>query len=228
LAHALEDLKAKHETDIAQMRKTQAGLHREKQDLQTALDALKADMTKKARTPGRFGSPMTPNGGDMSARLAYEFTDEEDEREVMSARKQRADTSLCVRYFPVTQRRTFRRRPADSNDGSPIKSPSSGQAAVELENLKSNLSRAQQQISLLKSRLQREKGPRSVEGKKKSVDLSGEGVWLDEDLGDEVLDVDTSPPPRSTSTPARRGGKSGRSITRSSKGLTVIQKLECG
>ena len=30
LAHALEDLKAKHETDIAQMRETQAGLQREK------------------------------------------------------------------------------------------------------------------------------------------------------------------------------------------------------
>ena len=57
LAHALEDLKAKHETDITQMHKTQAGLQREKQDLQTALDALKADIAREARAPGRFGSP---------------------------------------------------------------------------------------------------------------------------------------------------------------------------
>ena len=224
LAHALEDLKAKHETDIAQMRKTQAGLQREKQDLQTALDAIKADMAKKARTPGRFGSPMTPNGGDLSARLAYDFTDEEEERGVMSARKQRADTSLVYATSQSLSAELSAADPPTPNSSS-IKSPPSGQAAAELENLKSNLSRAHQQISLLKSRLLREKGPRSTEGKKKSVDLSDGGVWLDEDLRDEVLDVDTSPAPRSTSTPARRGGKSGRSITRSSKGLTVIQQL---
>ena len=224
LGHALGDLKAKHETDIAQMRKAQAGLQREKQDLQTALDALKADIAKKARTPGRFGSPMTPNAGDMSARLAYDFTDEEEERGVVSARKQRADTSLV---YTTSQSLSAELSAADppAPNASPIKSPPSGQAAVELDNLKNNLSRAHQQISLLKSRLQRDKGPRSTDGKKKSVDLDDGGVWLDEDLGDEVLDVDTSPAPRSTSTPARRGGKSGRSITRSSKGLTVIQKL---
>ena len=205
------------------MRKTQAGLQREKQDLQTALDALKADMTKKARTPGRFGSPMTPNGGDMSARLAYDFTDEEEEHGVVSPRKQRADTSVV---YSASQSLSAELSAADppTPNASPIKSPPSGQAAAELDNLKSNLSRAHQQISLLKSRLLRDKGPRSAE-RKKSADLSGEGVWLDEDLGDEVLDVDTSRAPRSTSTPARRGGKSGRSITRSSKGLTVIQQL---
>ena len=225
LAHALEDLKAKHEMDIAQMRKTQAGLQREKQDLQTALDALKADMAKKARTPGRFGSPMTPNGADMSARLAYEFTDEEDDRGVVSARKPRADTSLS---YTTSQPLSAELSAADPTpEASPIKPPPSGHAAAELENLKSNLSRAHQQISLLKSRLQREKTPRSAEGKKKSVDLSSEGeaAWLDEDLGDEVLGVETSPAPRRTSTPARRGSKSGRSITRSSRGLTVIQQL---
>ena len=206
------------------MRKTQAGLQREKQDLQTAIDAFKADMAKKARTPGRFGSPMTPNGGDMSARLAYDFTDEEEERAVMSARKQKADTSLVYATSQSLSAELSAADPPTPNESS-IKSPPSGQAAAELENLKSGLSRAHQQISLLKSRLQREKGSRSTEGKKKSVDLSDEGLWLDEDLGDEVLDVDTSPAPRSTSTPTRRGGKSGRSITRSSKGLTVIQQL---
>ena len=207
------------------MRKTQAGLQREKQDLQTAIDAFKADMAKKARTPGRFGSPMTPNGGDMSARLAYDFTDEEEERVVMSARKQKADTSLVYANSQSLSAELSAADPPTPNESS-IKSPPSGQAATELENLKSGLSRAHQQISLLKSRLQREKGSRSTDGKKKSVDLSDGGAWLDEDLGDEVLDVDTSPAPRSTSTPARRGGKSGRSITRSSKGLTVIQQLK--
>ena len=221
----LADLKAKHETDIAQMRKTQAGLQREKQDLQTALDALKADMAKKARTPGRFGSPKNPNGVDMSARLAYEYTDEEDERGVTSPRKQKADTSLSyATSLPLSAELSA----ADPTpEASPVKPPQSGQAAVELENLKSNLSRAHQQISLLKSRLLRDKGPRSVEGKNKSVDLSsdGEGVWMDEEPGDEELGVEASSPPRRTSTPARRGSKSGRSITRSSRGLTVMQQL---
>jgi hypothetical protein len=224
LAQALEDLKAKPETDLAQMRKTQAGLNREKQDMQTALDALKADIAKKARTPGRFGSPMTPNGGDMSARLAYDFTDEEEERGVMSARKQRADTSVVYASSQSLGAELSAADPPTPN-ASPIKPPPSGQAAAELDNLKSNLSRAHSQISLLKSRLLRDKGSRSAEGRKKSVDLSSGDVWLDEDLVDEVLDLDTSPAPRSTSTPARRGGRSGRSITRSSKGLTVIQQL---
>ena len=207
------------------MRKTQAGLQREKQDLQTALDSLKADMAKKARTPGRFGSPMTPNGGDMAARLAYEFTDEEDDHSVISPRKQKVDTSLS--YTP-SQSLSAELSAADPTpEVLPIKPPQSGQAAVELDNLKSNLSRAHSQISMLKSRLQREKGPRSPEGKKNSIDISsdGEGVWLDEDLGGEVLGVETSPAPRRASTPARRGSKSGRSITRSSRGLTVIQQL---
>jgi hypothetical protein len=206
------------------MRKTQAGLQRDKQDMQTALDALKADMAKKARTPGRFGSPMAPNGGDVS-RLAYDLTDEEEERDghdVMSARKQRADTSL---QSASGQSLSAELSAADPTpEASPSKPAASGQAAAELDNLKSNLSRAHNQISLLKSRLLREKGLKSAEGKK-SVDFSGEGVWLDEDLGDEVLDVKASPAPRSTSTPVRRGSKSGRSITRSSKGLTVVQQL---
>ena len=65
LAHALEDLKAKHETDISQMHKTQAGLQREKQDLQAAVDVLKADIAREARAPGWFGSPSLIIAGVM-------------------------------------------------------------------------------------------------------------------------------------------------------------------
>ena len=34
--------------------------------------------------PSRFGLPMTPNRGDMSAWLAYDFTDKEEEHAVMT------------------------------------------------------------------------------------------------------------------------------------------------
>ncbi|KAG8708982.1 hypothetical protein FRC09_000925, partial [Ceratobasidium sp. 395] len=60
LSVALEELRAKHETDIATMRKNAAGLQREKSDLQAALDALKADMAKRERATNNFGSPITP------------------------------------------------------------------------------------------------------------------------------------------------------------------------
>ena len=43
------------------MRKATARLQREKSDLQTTLDGLKADIAQKARViPNRFGSPVTP------------------------------------------------------------------------------------------------------------------------------------------------------------------------
>jgi chromosome segregation ATPase len=61
LTTTLTEFKAKHETDVAQMRKQAAGLQRDKSDLQSTLEALKADIAKKDRSIKHFGSPLTPN-----------------------------------------------------------------------------------------------------------------------------------------------------------------------
>ncbi|KAF8326304.1 uncharacterized protein EI90DRAFT_1935470 [Cantharellus anzutake] len=60
LQGSLDDIKRKHESDVAQMREIVASLEREKNDLQTALDNLKSDSAQKSR-PRRtcFGSPVT-------------------------------------------------------------------------------------------------------------------------------------------------------------------------
>ena len=106
---------------------------------------------------------MTPNGGDLSARLAYDFTDEEEERGVMSARKQRADTSLV---YATSQSLSAELSAADSPtpNALSIKSPPSGQADAELENLKSNLPRAHQHFAPQVAPAARE-GPQEHGGK---------------------------------------------------------------
>ncbi len=58
----IEELKAKHDTDVAQARKHAAGLARDKSDLQQALDTMKADVARAARRLPRYGSPLTPGG----------------------------------------------------------------------------------------------------------------------------------------------------------------------
>ncbi|RDB16304.1 hypothetical protein Hypma_002995 [Hypsizygus marmoreus] len=62
LQNVVEEMKAKHETDVAQARKHAAGLARDKSDLQQAVDAMKTEVARAGRLFPRFGSPLTPNG----------------------------------------------------------------------------------------------------------------------------------------------------------------------
>ena len=60
LQGAFEELKNKHETDIAQVRKHAAGLVRDKSDLQQTIDTLEAGNARARRRLPRFGSLITP------------------------------------------------------------------------------------------------------------------------------------------------------------------------
>ena len=56
LSNQLEALRAKHETDMATMRKHTAGLQRDKSDLNSTLEGLKAELANKSRGIKRTGS----------------------------------------------------------------------------------------------------------------------------------------------------------------------------
>lgn len=68
---SLEALRAKHDTDLATMRKRHAGLARDKSDLQSALDGLRTEMAAKARKSlardAGSGSPLTPGSSPSPA-----------------------------------------------------------------------------------------------------------------------------------------------------------------
>ena len=69
LRSTLEELKNKHETDIAQAHKHATGLSREKSDLQQTIDTLKAEKARAERLP-TFGSPLTPGAKDIAGFLS--------------------------------------------------------------------------------------------------------------------------------------------------------------
>lgn len=59
LQNVVEEMKVKHEIDVARARKHAAGLQRDISDLQEAVDNVKV---RKQSLP--VGSPLTPNGAD--------------------------------------------------------------------------------------------------------------------------------------------------------------------
>ncbi|KAG8954575.1 hypothetical protein FRC03_011414 [Tulasnella sp. 419] len=64
LSTALEELKAKHETDLAQMRKQAAAYNRDKSDLQASPDSLKTDPhfdSSPDPSPSKTNIPLAPN-----------------------------------------------------------------------------------------------------------------------------------------------------------------------
>jgi len=66
LKNGMEELKANHETAIAQARKQAGSLQRDKSDLRQSFDTLKAEMARSNRRLPRMGSPMTPKGRERS------------------------------------------------------------------------------------------------------------------------------------------------------------------
>ncbi|KDN36019.1 hypothetical protein RSAG8_11105, partial [Rhizoctonia solani AG-8 WAC10335] len=209
LADLLEELRAKHDTDIAQMRKNNAGLQRDKSDLQASLDALKADMAKRERASIRFGSPATPS---MVSRSA---ADEEDIFSTGGASSRRhLDASAIYSQGPGVD--SLHAELDESPPTSPSRSTRVGPShpSNELESTKQSLAHAQRQISTLKSAVQREK-ELNRDMKKRLVDHlrdNAEGEWDDEDP-EESTDVILDEPGQHSLprlTPARVRGR-GRS-----------------
>ncbi|KAI0792533.1 hypothetical protein C8Q75DRAFT_849873 [Abortiporus biennis] len=213
---AYEELKAKHETDIAQARKHAASLQRDKSDLQQTLDSLKLEMSRASKRLPRFGSPLTPNGGSISEAATPMEADEDDVfSAAASTNRKRVDTSAL---FPADD---------EFGDLSPEPSPSKPFLAPnhptnEIEALQQRLAHAQRQINTLKGTLQREKEMR-IEYKRK-LDASP-GINIEDEDEQDFEDEDTEETrPRVRVTPYRSGGR-GRGRGRGRGGLTLMQRF---
>ena len=200
LKASFDEFKAKHETDIAQARKTVAGLQRDKSDLQQSLDGLKLEMQRNARRLPKFGSPLTPNGAQTGPHTPRD--DEDDPfspaHTVASTRNRKQhDTSAL---FPADELGFLDTSP-DSSPLRPVIAPN--HPSNEIEALQQRLVHAQRQISTLKGSLQREKEMR-LEAVRKSGDPTGHSPF---DGDEEIIPEDESSPPQRKLTPFRVGGR---------------------
>ncbi|KAI0349197.1 hypothetical protein OH77DRAFT_1432278 [Trametes cingulata] len=213
---AFEELKAKHETDVAQARKHAASLQRDKSDLQQALDSMKVEMAKQSRRLPRFGSPLTPNG---AAASEVATPAEQDDDDVFSA----AGASTHTRK-KLDNSGLFPPDGFEFGDESPDPSPSRpflapNHPSNEIEALQQRLAHAQRQINTLKSTLQREKELR-MDYRRKLEASPGFAIEEEEDEGEEEAEA---PKPKARLTPYRSGRGRGRGRGRG--GLTLTQRL---
>ncbi|KIY65620.1 hypothetical protein CYLTODRAFT_379149 [Cylindrobasidium torrendii FP15055 ss-10] len=153
LQHSLDELTAKHETDVALARKHAAGLARDKSDLQQAVDKLKAEQERAGRRFGRFGSPATPGVMD-SPDTADDFL------------SPGTGTGYDDPFGSIRSRRSeVGGEPLDMDeDLSPEQSPvakalflSPNHPANEIEALKQKLAHAHRQIATLKNSVIRDR-----------------------------------------------------------------------
>ncbi|KAH7926165.1 hypothetical protein BV22DRAFT_1087687 [Leucogyrophana mollusca] len=220
---ALDELKAKHETDVAQARKHAAGLQRDKSDLQSSLDSMKAEIAKANRRLGpKYGSPLTPNAGDASHFLTPAVEDDD----VFSAsgastNRRKMDSSTV---FPAD---AF----DDLVDVSPDPSPSrpflaSNHPSNEIEALQQRLAHAQRTINTLKGTLHREKEMR-MEYRRKLESSPGPVQDENEPPDDEMAFEDAEPEQKSGRrlTPFRSGGSSRARGRRGRGGYSLAHRL---
>ncbi|KAG1730816.1 coiled-coil protein [Suillus paluster] len=213
----LDDMKAKHETDVAQARKHAAGLQRDKSDLQSALDSMKTEVEKASRRLGpRYGSPLTPG---TSQGREYSTPAAEDDDVFTSAAS--TNNRRKMDNLAVFQPDAFE----DLVDISPDPSPSrpfhaSNHPNNEIEALQQRLAHAQRQISTLKGSLHREKEMR-MEYRRKLESSPGYVHDENEPPADETNEDDEteSKPPRRL-TPYRSGG--GRARGRRGRGRSSL------
>ena len=233
LVQSLDDLKGKHETDVAQMRKQAASLSRDKSDLQSTLDTLKSDIAKKEKAFKSFPSPMsagaitefsTPVNGDREDELLF----------TGPAASRRKDGPGSAFLTPGGAGHDYRTDYDDSPEPSPTKpkivlGPS--HPTNELETLKQSLAHAHRHINTLKGSIQREKEQKLMYKRQLAKDGTPghvPGAWgdedEDEDEAEDVLEEEPIKPARRTPHRLARGRGSGRG-GRGGARLTLAQKL---
>lgn len=188
LESQIEELKTKHETDLANARKHAASLARDKSDLQQSVDALKAEVAKGAKRFPKFGSPLTPNGGVAPSEAGG--------NDFLTPGDFRSEGDVFSNPGTVGSRRGGRGYDDgeydedlatalgidDNADASPIKRTTlaglaPGHPDNEIEVLKERLMLAQRQIGTLKGALLRERN--KAKGRRVSADDE------EDNLGDE-------------------------------------------
>ncbi|KAF8583299.1 hypothetical protein K439DRAFT_1661365 [Ramaria rubella] len=219
LTTTLAEFKAKHETDVAQMRKQAAGLQRDKSDLQSSLEALKSDIAKKERSIKQFNSPLTPNG--LSPYTPAQGIEGDDDDDVFgttggASNRRKLDASGLFGADGLG---------SDFADSSPDPSPSRPHLAPnhpsnEIEALKQSLAHAQRQVNMLRGTVQREKELR-IEYKRKLAEIEGKVVEMDGDEEEEETADLAKSRPRVTRGRGRGAVRRGRGGGRSA----LAQKL---
>jgi len=228
----IEELKSKHEFEIAQARRHAAGLARDKSDLQQMVDTLKAEAVAVARRrgAGRFGeSLLTPGhgeqrdfltpGGDGDGEDVFGTTG----RGSTNRRNNHLDMASL---FPPDDLGDFDNL---SPDVSPLRNDTTkplflapNHPSNEIEALQQRLAHAQRQIGTLKGSLMREKQARM-----RAEGVTPNGADFDEEEGEEgeeYADEDTAGAENKKTkkmlTPFRVGRGRGRG-----RGVTLIQRL---
>lgn len=225
LQNSVEELKAKHEFEIAQARRHAAGLARDKSDLQQMVDTLKAEAVAVARRrgAGRFGETLLTPGHGADQRDFLTPAGDGDGEDVFGTTG-RASTNRRNNHLDVAS--LFPPDDLDFDNLSPDVSPLRNESnkplflapnhpSNEIEALQQRLAHAQRQISTLKGSLVREKQAR----------MKAEGVTSNatDEEGEEYVDEDTAGDKKKTKkthTPFR--ASRGRGLGR---GVTLIQRL---
>ncbi|KAF8635381.1 hypothetical protein AX15_000386 [Amanita polypyramis BW_CC] len=221
LGKLYEELKLKHENDMALARKNAAVHSREKNDLQQTIDTLKADLTRATR---RFGgrSPLTPSGpepGDFFITPAHDV--EHSDVFTGGASTRRRNKLDASGIFAVDDFGALLDRD-DSPEQSPLKGafPGSNQPGNEIETLQKRLAHAQRQINTLKGTLTKEKQMR-LELRNK-LDVSP--VKRSDDEDDAMVEEESRVANRHL-TPFRAGGRGRGGFSSGNRGMTLMQRL---
>ncbi|KAF9467802.1 hypothetical protein BDZ94DRAFT_1294718 [Collybia nuda] len=232
LQTTIEEMKAKHETDIAQARKHAAGLARDKSDLQQAVDTMKNEVARASRRFPRFGSPLTPNGGggnDFLTPAGIDTGDGDVFTGGASTNRRKMDTSGMFGGLDAELGPDF----ADSPEVSPVRPPflAANHPSNEIEALQQRLAHAQRQINTLKGTLQREKQLK-MEYRSRLEASPGGSPMEEEELMPDEEDDDTTlegkkPGKGRTITPFKVGGRGrGRGRGRGARGgISLIERL---
>ncbi|KAL8279110.1 hypothetical protein RQP46_008568 [Phenoliferia psychrophenolica] len=224
LAGELEQLKQRHETDMANMRKTAAGLQRERSDLQGHLDGLKTQLATNARGIRRVESNKTgdvlladDDGDDRADESDTDAGQNDDVFREAGARRKTGDGFLP----PPSPSDLF---DDDSPDNSPVQRPA--------DTAGSSLSHLQRTISTLRASLAREKAAKMDLRRQLAEGPASPDSWAEEE--DEPSSREVTPA-RNMRGSARRGtggrrrgaqgpSRLGRELTPSVSGDTSIDE----
>ncbi|KAJ3484850.1 hypothetical protein NLJ89_g11950 [Agrocybe chaxingu] len=192
LQNIIEEMKAKHETDVAQARKNAAGLARDKSDLQQTIDTLKAEAARAARRIPRYGSPLTPGRDDQKDFLTPAGHDMDGESDIFGTTGRgsvnRRNLDVASLFPPDDLGDDF----GDSPEPSPLRKPflAANHPSNEIEALQQRLAHAQRQINTLKGSLNREKQLRMrLEGSAGGMGAEEDG---EDEEGEEYADENTA------------------------------------
>lgn len=237
LVSQAEAMKNKHETDMANMRRTNAGLQREKSDIQAAFDTAKNELALKGRGIKRSGSAAS-NSTMILSESGHERTNgfggngedlDEDDEDVFGATRR---GTLGNRRKTGDLLDSSGALGSEGEEGSPFALGGASELN-ETDKLRGNLSHAQKTIQTLRAALIREKEARmNLKRKMNGGDASASEEELEDpptEEEDEAVNENDPLAARRQAAGTRRGrGGRGRGIVASRRGSALIGRLPRG